>query len=89
MDEFGVFKGTPQMQPFQLGVVSDLTRATELMNRMASRIPGNYFVRHMITREVLVTLRCDEEDLSPIEVNSAKQPAFDIFCGTPDKNAIW
>ena len=90
MDEFGVFKGTPQMQPFQLGVVPDLKRATELMNRMAERIPGNYFVRHMITREVVLMLRCEEEEDAPSrKVTSAGQSAFDIFCGAPDKNASW
>lgn len=89
MDEFGVFKGTPHMQPFQLGLVSDLKRATELMNRMAERIPGNYFVRHMITREVVASLRCADEGTPPGKPAPAKELPFDIFSGAPDKNATW
>lgn len=89
MDEYGVFKGTPQMQPFQLGLVSDLERARDLMNRMAERIPGNYFVRHMVTRKVLASVRNHQEGDAEPEVTLGKQPPFDIYCGAPDKNAAW
>lgn len=91
MDEFGVFKGIPLMKPFQLGVVADLQRAIDLMNRMNERIPGNYFVRHMETHEVLASLRCEAEDTASANTpcGPAKEPPFDIFCGSPDKNASW
>jgi len=89
MDEYGIFKGTPQMHPFQLGLVSDLQRATDLMNRMNARIPGNYFVRHMVTREVVATLCCEAEEEIPGIEASGKEPQFDIYCGAPDKNASW
>ena len=89
MDEFGVFKGIPQMKPFQLGVVADLQRAIDLMNRMNERIPGNYFVRHMETHEVLASLRCETENATSGVAETATEPPFDIFCGSPDKNASW
>jgi hypothetical protein len=89
MDEYGIFKGIPQMRPFQLGLVSDLQRATDLMNRMYARIPGNYFIRDMVTREVVASLPCANEDLPGGTSSSAKEPPFDIFCGVPDKNAAW
>ena len=55
MDEFKyeVFKGIPKKNPFWLGSVSGLERATELMNRMADRLPGDYFVSRAITAEVV------------------------------------
>jgi len=89
MDQYGVFRGTPRMQPFQLGVVSDLKRATDLMYRMAERIPGDYFIRHMVTGEILVSVRHTEESESGGKVETGKESLFDIFCGAPDKNAAW
>jgi hypothetical protein len=89
MDEYGIFRGTPQMQPFQLGLVSDLKRATDLMHRMAERIPGSYFVRHMVTREILASVHHTEESLSGANPETGKEPPFDIYHGAPDKNAAW
>lgn len=61
MQEYGVFKGIPQLKPFQLGLVSDLTRAIDLMNRMNQRIPGDYFIRNMVTHELMVSVHAEPD----------------------------
>src|SRR5579864_8485399 len=46
MDEFkyDVFKWIPKKNPLWLGSVNGLERAAELMKRMATSLPGDYFV---------------------------------------------
>jgi hypothetical protein len=51
--EYDVFSGIPEKNPLWLGSVSGLERAAELMNRMAARLPGNYFLSCAITNEVV------------------------------------
>jgi hypothetical protein len=58
-DEYGVFKGTPQMEPLRLGIVRGRQRAIELMNRMYARLPGDYFLRDIATNEVVDSLQSE------------------------------
>ena len=55
MDEFkyDVFKGIPKKNPLWLGSVNGLERAAELMKRMATSLPGDYFVSSAVTSEVV------------------------------------
>ena len=56
MDDNGtydVFKGIPQRKPLWLGNVKGRTRALDLMNRMAARLAGDYFVWNTITQELV------------------------------------
>jgi len=88
MEEYAIFRGLPQMKPFQLGLVSDLSRAIDLMNRMNERIAGSYFVRNLATGLVVASLHSRE--ISGASGKEAEaEPSFDIFRGVPDKNAIW
>ena len=50
---YDVFKGIPQKNPLCLGAIVGLKRATDLMNRMASRLPGDYFVFDTTSKEVV------------------------------------
>ena len=93
MDQYGIFKGLPDMMPFQLGLTPDLPRAFDLMNRMNERIPGHYFIRNMITKMVVASVHSGwsgspDNPEAPVE-KAQKEPTFDIFCGVPDKNATW
>jgi hypothetical protein len=56
---YDIFKGNPQEKPFWLGTVNGRTRALDLMNWMAARLPGNYFVWNAITQD-LITEVCAE-----------------------------
>jgi hypothetical protein len=89
MEDYEVFKGIPHVRPVRLGSVRGVQRATDLMNRMYARLPGNYFVCNARTREVIASLRIQPAESSlGASVNGA-EPPFDIFCGTPDKEAKW
>ena len=52
-DTFDVFKGAPKRSPLWLGNVRGLQKAIDLMNGMARRLPGDYFVSDAATHEVL------------------------------------
>jgi hypothetical protein len=51
--KYDVFKGTPDNNPLWLGNINGLERATELMNRMAARLPGDYFVSKAASAKVV------------------------------------
>lgn len=82
--EYEVFKGTPEVRPFRLGYVRGCERATELMYRMYSRVPGDYFIRHSATSEIVASVQSTAR-----QAVRAHQPVFDIFRGLPDKDAVW
>jgi hypothetical protein len=69
MDDFkyDVFKGTPDKNPLWLGDINGLARATDLMNRMAARLPGDYFVSKAATTEVVVVRSHLSEISSPTQ----------------------
>jgi|SRR5215472_4580705 len=86
MDQYGIFKGLPDRMPFQLGLCPDLSRARDLMNRMNERIPGHYFIRHMITKTVVASVHSgwsgsDDNPTASVE-EVQNEPTFDIFCGS-------
>lgn len=54
--EFDVFKGRPGKNPLWLGRVNGLPRATELMNKMAARLPDEYFVSSASSKEIVVSV---------------------------------
>ena len=85
-DEYGVFKGSPRVKPVRLGIVRGHARAVELMNRMYARLPGNYFLRHMTTNEVVDSL----PNVSPGSAPSrgAGEP-YDIFYVAADREPVW
>jgi hypothetical protein len=53
---YDVFKGTPEKKPLWLGAVPGLERAKEQMNRMASRLPGDYFIFDPVTDNVVASV---------------------------------
>jgi hypothetical protein len=63
-DTFDVFKGVPKRSPLWLGNVGGLQKAIDLMNSMAKRLPGDYFVSDAATHEVLALVQ-----KSPVQVN--------------------
>ena len=54
---YDVFKRDPQKKPFLLGTVKGRKRAIDLTNRMAARLPGDYFVRDSFTQEIVTAVR--------------------------------
>jgi hypothetical protein len=56
---YDIFKGSPQKKPFWLGTVNGRTRVLDLMNWMAARLPGDYFVRNTITEELVTEVRAE------------------------------
>ena len=54
---YEVFKGKPQKKALWLGAVKGRTRALDLMNRMAARLPGDYFVWNAITQDLVTEVR--------------------------------
>jgi hypothetical protein len=60
--EYDVFKGTPKKNPLWLGSVKGWERAVELTNRMAARLPGDYFVSSAVTREVVMVVKQETEE---------------------------
>ena len=53
---YDVFKGFPDKKPLWLGAVPARDRAIDQMNRMASRLPGDYFVIDPATHEIVATV---------------------------------
>ena len=55
---YDVFKGFPgtTKSPLWLGAIAGLNRATEHMNRMAERMPGDYFVIDHRTGEIVASV---------------------------------
>lgn len=82
--EYEVFKGLPGAKAIRLGAVRGCERATQLMYRMYARLPGDYFVRDIATREVASSVR-----VQPAAQTTFGPAYFDIFRGWPDKNAVW
>ena len=64
---YDVFKRNPQKKPFWLGSVKGWTRAVDLMNRMAARLPGDYFVWNPITQELVTEVRAE----APVPIHAA------------------
>jgi|SRR5689334_5978606 len=79
--EFEVFKGNPESKPFRLGAVRGSQRAVELMYRMYARLPGNYFVRDLASRQIVASLRGKAD--APLAAAN-----FDIFRGVPERDAV-
>jgi hypothetical protein len=57
INTYDVFKGNPQKKPLWLGSVHGRTRALNLMNWMAARLPGDYFVWNTVTHELVTKAR--------------------------------
>jgi hypothetical protein len=55
-NSYEVFKAVDKSTPIRLGSVNHLTAAIDMMNRMAARIPGAYFVLDSSTREVVASV---------------------------------
>lgn len=64
---YDVFKGNPQKKPLWLGTVKGRTRALDLMNRMAVRLPGDYFGWNTITQELVTAVRAE----APVPIHAA------------------
>ncbi len=71
---YEVFKGNPQKKPLWLGSVKGRTRAVDLMNRMAARLPDDYFVLDTITQELVDELHAVDLSANPscISVENAR-----------------
>jgi hypothetical protein len=54
---YDVFKGTRKKTPLWLGSMTGFQRAVDQMNRMAARLPGDYFVIDSVTNEVVATVQ--------------------------------
>jgi hypothetical protein len=83
VDDFDVVKGLPHVQPLCLGAVHHFEAAIELMYRMYTRIPGDYFVRRKITNEVVASIQCDSRRVR------TSGPPIDILRGVQNGNAVW
>jgi hypothetical protein len=64
---YDVFKGNPQKKPLWLGTVKGRTRAVDLMNGMAARLPGDYFVWNTITQELVTEIHAE----APVPIHAA------------------
>ena len=90
MDRFAIFRGLPKMMPFQLGVTADLARAVDLMTRMNARIPGDYFIRDLVTQDIVNEVRATSAEIADgLRPGPEHADLFDIFCGNAGKNAMW
>jgi hypothetical protein len=87
MDEFkyDVFKGTPKKNPLWLGSVNGLDRATELMKRMAARLPGDYFVSSGITTEVVAVSKQENEQTLARSEQQNHAVSYSINSSTPSR----
>jgi hypothetical protein len=56
---YTVFKGSRQEKPLWLGTVKGRKRAIDLMNRMAARLPDDYFVCNTFTQELVTEVRTE------------------------------
>jgi hypothetical protein len=54
---FDVFKGSPKRDRLWLGNVEGLQRAIDLMNSMAGRLPGDYFMCNAATQELVALVQ--------------------------------
>lgn len=72
---YDVFKGRPENKPLWLGEVSGLQRAIDQMNRMAARLPGDYFVFNPLTNEVVAFVRQNAVPLRSQQEPGEKQKA--------------
>ena len=63
---YDVFKGIPgtTKNPVWLGAIAGLNRATEHMNRMAERMPGDYFVSDSRTGEVVASVEWESNGIT-------------------------
>ena len=68
---YDVFKGSPQKKPLWLGSVKGRTRAVDLMNGMAVRLPGDYFVWNTITQEIVTEVHVE----SPVPIHAVNPVA--------------
>jgi hypothetical protein len=68
---YDVFKGNHQKKPLWLGTVEGRTRAIDLMNRMAARLPGDYFVWNTITQQLVTEVHAD----APVPIHAANPVA--------------
>ena len=68
---YDVFKGNPEKKPLWLGTVKGRMRAVDLMNGMAARLPGDYFVRNTITQEIVTEVYAE----APVPVHAANPVA--------------
>jgi hypothetical protein len=76
MTPYDVFKGHPQKKPLWLGTVNGLPRAIDLMDRMAARLSGDYFVCNAATHEVLASVpAAGPEPIRPASLPETKKQA--------------
>jgi hypothetical protein len=73
---YDVFKGSPEKKPLWLGTVTGLQRAIDQMNRIAARMPCDYFVCSAATHEVVASLQAE-----------GSQPIRAAQCSTTEKRA--
>jgi hypothetical protein len=71
---------------FRLGTLRGYERATEMMYRMYARVPGDYAVVDLATREVVASVKMQETEKASKKTHENN---FDIFFGLPTKDAIW
>ena len=64
---YEVFKGNPQKKPLWLGTVGGRIRALDLMKRMATRLPGDYFMTNTITQELVAEIHAE----APVPIHAA------------------
>lgn len=66
-NSYDVFKGIPSRNPLWLGTVKGRTRALDLVNRMAVRLPGDYFVWNTMTQEIVTEVHVE----APVPIHAA------------------
>lgn len=89
--EYVVFKAVPKFKPIRLGSLGNLRMAIEIMNRMASRMPGEYFIVDLATDEVVASypegsITSQNKPQAAVRTN---EPKFDIYLGRSGNNALW
>jgi hypothetical protein len=68
---YDVFKRNAQKKPLWLGAVKGRKRAIDLMNRMAARLPGDYFVWNSNTQELVTEVRAE----APVPIHAVNPVA--------------
>jgi hypothetical protein len=60
-ETYEVFKGLPEGRPFRLGGIRGSRRAIDMMYRMFDRVPGDYFILHSFTGEIVASIQPDPQ----------------------------